>query len=326
MPRKMVQHQEDQDQRGHQHKGHLLGQARQQAQARYPVDDGQEQRRQRRKRHRQDDDFVLGRWHAAFQPTCHQAVVHLGPDHSHRGANEDQRQQRLVPRVAVGLAIDACLGRQCRGPLGQHDGDDHHKQHIQAHQHEAGYQGACIQVAHRAAQLVGQHDQHQRRWDGLRQCARRGDGAGGQHTAIAVAQHDGQRDQTHGDHGRSHHAGGRCQQRAHQNNGNGHTAPHGAKDLAHGLQQVFGHAGLLQDDAHEGEERNRQQCVVLHDPEYAQRQRLEQHGGEEPQFNADPAKPHAGRRQGKRHRKARQQQQQQAAKQQRYKVLCEEGH
>jgi hypothetical protein len=50
---------------------------------------------------------------------------------------------------------------------------------------------------------------------------------------------------------------------------------HRAEHLAHGLQQILCHAASLQDDAHEREEGNGQQGVVLHDAEDAQRQRLE---------------------------------------------------
>jgi predicted nucleic acid-binding Zn-ribbon protein len=50
-----------------------------------------------------------------------------------------------------------------------------------------------------------------------------------------------------------------------EHHGEGDTAPHRAKELADRVEQVLGHAGPLQDQAHECEERHRQQRVVVHD-------------------------------------------------------------
>jgi len=52
--------------------------------------------------------------------------------------------------------------------------------------------------------------------------------------------------------------------------------------LADGLEQVLGHARALEDDAHQREERDRQQRVVLHDAEDAQGQGLEQIAAKRP--------------------------------------------
>ena len=224
------------------------------------------------------------------------------------------------------LAVDAGLGRQRRHPLGLDQRDGGNERQVQAHQHEAGDQGTGVHVTHGATQLVSQHDQHQRGRDGLRQRARGGDGAGGNGAVVAIAQHDGQRDQAHGNDRSSHHARGGGQQRAHQHDRDRQTAAHRAKHLGHGFQQVLGHAAALQDDAHEREERNGQQRVVLHDAEHAQRQRLEQVGGEQPDLHADQAEEQAGGRQGKRHRKAGQQEEQQAREHQRDEVVGNDFH
>ena len=55
-----AQNQKDQDQRRHQHKGHLLGQFGEQAQLGAAVDDGQGQSGQRGQGQRHDDDLVAG--------------------------------------------------------------------------------------------------------------------------------------------------------------------------------------------------------------------------------------------------------------------------
>jgi hypothetical protein len=155
-------------------------------------------------------------------------------------------------------------------------------QQVQAHQQQARDQRAGVHVADRAAELVGQHDQHQRGRDGLRQRARGGDGAGGDGAVVAVAQHDGQRDQAHRDHRRGHHAGGGRQQRARP--GSPRAPGRRAPGRRPGPRFPAGPrpCRALEDDAHEGEERDRQQRVVLHDAEHAQRQGLEQVGGNSP--------------------------------------------
>ena len=155
----------------------------------------------------------------------------------------------------------------------------------------------------------------------MRQSTRSGDHASGDHPAVAVAQHDGQRDQAHRNDGCSHHARGGGQQGAHQNHRDGQAAAHRTKHLTHCFQQVFGHARAFQQDAHEGEEGNGQQGVVLHDAEDAQGQGLEHGGWKETRLHADEAKPETACGQGKRHRKAGDQQGQQARKHQGYKVL-----
>ena len=119
------------------------------------------------------------------------------------------------------------------------------------------------------------------------------DGTCGNGTVVAVAQHDGQRDQAHRNHSSSYHACGGGKQGTHQDYGNRHTTAHGTKHLTHGFQEVFGHAGALQDDAHEGEERNGQQGVVLHDAKDAQWQSLEHGAGENVSSDTDEPKSQA---------------------------------
>ena len=91
---------------------------------------------------------------------------------------------------------------------------------------EAGQNRALVHVAHRAAELVGEHDQHQARRNDLRERARSGDHAAREAPVIAVAQHDRQRDQAHRDDRRCDDAGGRGEQRADQHHRIGEPAAH----------------------------------------------------------------------------------------------------
>ena len=98
--------------------------------------------------------------------------------------------------------------------------------------------------------------------------------AGGEAPVVAVAQHDRQRDQPHGDDRGRHHAGGRGEQRADEHHRVGEAAAHRPEQLADGVEQVLGHAAALENQSHEGEERHRQQRFVVHDAENALGQRL----------------------------------------------------
>ena len=60
----------------------------------------------------------------------------------------------------------------------------------------------------------------------------------------------------------------------------GEAAAHGPEQLADGVEEVLGHAGAFEDQAHEGEERDRQQHLVRHHLEDALRQRLEERPGQ----------------------------------------------
>ena len=95
---------------------------------------------------------------------------------------------------------------------------------------------------------------------------------------VAVAQHDRQRDQAHRDHRSRHHAGGGREQGADEHDGVGEAAADGAEQLPDGVEQILRHAGSLQHQAHEGEERDREQRVVVHHAVDAFGQRLQEVG------------------------------------------------
>ena len=67
-----------------------------------------------------------------------------------------------------------------------------------------------------------------------------------------------------------------AEQRTDQDHRIGEPAAHRPEQLAHGVEQILGEAASLQDRAHEGEERDRQQQLVAGDAEDALRQRLQQ--------------------------------------------------
>jgi hypothetical protein len=138
--------------------------------------------------------------------------------------------------------------------------------------------------------LVGEDDQHQRRWDDLSERARRRDHARGEAAVVAITQHDRQRDQSHRDHRRGDDAS-RCREhRADQDHRKGQAAPDRPEQLADRIEQVLGHSRAFEDQAHEREERDREQRVVLHDPEDAQGQRLQQRLWHQSHLDADDPK------------------------------------
>ncbi len=219
---------------------------------------------------------------------------------------EDERQRRNQrdqhPRREGASMQRASLWRQRRRHLWPNDGVGEDIEGVAPGEQQPRQQRALVHVADRAAEHIGHHDQHQRGRNDLRQGAARGDDTGRQTRVIAVAQHDGQRDQPHGDDRGRHHPRGRGQQRADEDDGIGESAANAAEDLADGVQQLLGHAAAFQDQPHEGEERHGQQDLVAHDAEHPIRQRLQQRGGEHAEFDADPAEQHAdgGERKGDR--------------------------
>ena len=322
-----TQHQEDQQQGRDQHEGDTFGQLGQQPHAGHLVEDGNHPGNEHAAAHGHHDFLVGG--HAgdglAFQPGVDVSHV-ASQENGHQRGQDGQHQQRLVAAAAIRLTVNACLGRQGRDTGGLEDSQGDDIQRVQAHQHETGDKGALVHVTHAAAQLVGHDDQHQRRRDDLRQRAGSGNHAAGQTTVVAVAQHDGQRNQAHGDDGSGHHAGRGCQQGADEHHGQSQTAAHRTEHLADGVEQVFRHAAALENQAHQGEEGHGEQSVVLHDAEQAQGQGLHQRGGQHAQFDTDEAKEQAACPQAECDWKADQQEDDQPRKHDRGEVGSNEIH
>jgi len=93
------------------------------------------------------------------------------------------------------------------------------------------------------------------------------------------------------------------EQRADEDHRESQAATQRSKKLADGVEKILGHSRSLEDQAHEGEEWDRQQGIVVHDAEDAIRQCLEQLRPEQTEFDADQAKENAVGRQREGHRK-----------------------
>ena len=242
----------------------------------------------------------------------------------HHGAEHDEDQHRR--------GDDAKQAFPPQRPAGQRTRFLRHRRHmlgldhaehegIAGEQHDLehrGAPGAEIHVADRLAELVGQHDQHQRRRHQLR------DGAGGREHAgdvadvVAVAHHHRHRDHRHRDDLRRHRAGDRAEDEADDDDGIAEAAADRAEQLAHRIQHVFGKTASLEDRAHEGEERDReQQFVGQHAAEDAARNRLQEIQIEKAEMDREEAERQPDRGQRERHRKADQHGQNQAAEHQR---------
>ena len=197
-----------------------------------------------------------------------------------------------------------------------------------------GEQCAFVQLIDGAAELIGEHDEDERGRNDLGERSGGGNGAGGEAAVVTVAQHDGQRDQAHGNDGGGDNAGGGGEHRADENDGVGEAAADGAEQLADGFQQVLGHAGALKDQPHEGEKGDREQRVVAHHFVDAAGHGIEQRPGEGDdavgvggEFDADDEEhqPHRAEREGD--RVAEQQERDERREHEGRKVLREEdGH
>jgi hypothetical protein len=121
---------------------------------------------------------------------------------------------------------------------------------------------AEIHVADRLAELVGEHDENQRRRHQL------GDGTGGRQHAgnvahvVAIADHHRHRDQRHGDDLSCHRACDRAEDEADDDHGIAEAAADRSEQLTHRVQHVLGETAAFKDCAHEREERDRQQQFV----------------------------------------------------------------
>jgi hypothetical protein len=163
--------------------------------------------------------------------------------------------------------------------------------------------GAEIHVADRAAELVGQDDQHQRRRHQLGDGARGRQHAGGVAHVVFVAQHHRQGDHRHGDDLGRHGAGDGAQDEADDDGRIAEPAPDRAEQLAHRFEHVLGQSALLQDGAHEGEERDGEQQFVGQDgAEHAARDGLHERHREVAHLDRHEAEEEADRGQRERHR------------------------
>ena len=95
--------------------------------------------------------------------------------------------------------------------------------------HDGGTPCTFVHVTNRATQLVGHDHQHQRRGNQLRDSARGRQNTGGVAHVVAIANHHGQRNQSHGNHLTGHSASDRTQDEADDDDGISKAAFDGAK-------------------------------------------------------------------------------------------------
>src|SRR5882672_5113537 len=153
---------------------------------------------------------------------------------------------------------------------------------------------------------------------------RGGDHAGGEAPVVAVAQHDRQRYEAHGNHRGRNYPGGCGEQRTDEDHGEGEPAAQRTEHLADGVEQVLGHAASLQNQSHESEERNREQRVVGHHGPDALRQRLKERRLKQPELDSSQAEEDADRSERERDRIADQQEEHQRREHQRRHVVGQE--
>ena len=169
---------------------------------------------------------------------------------------------------------------------------------VQRGQQHRGHDRGGEQLAHRLAHDVGQQDDQEARRNDLPERARGADRAARQRRVIAAREQFRQRDQPDGHHGRPDDAGRGPHEHPDDDDGDRHPAGPVAGQMPHHVDRALGDARLLQQHAHEDEQRDRQQRVVGDHAEDAGRQQVEDHVAQ-----ADQAEDDAGRgnREGDRH-------------------------
>jgi hypothetical protein len=138
------------------------------------------------------------------------------------------------------------------------------------------------------------------------------DHAGGGLRVVAVSKHRGQRDHAQRNHRCGDRPRDRAEDRADDDDRIGEPARNAAEELSRALEEVLGKAGALEDRSHESEERDREQQVVRHDAEHAQRQVGEIVRRKQPYLDADQAEEQTQRHQRERNREADEQERDQA--------------
>ncbi len=228
---------------------------------------GQQEQQRRHQRHAQLLQDVAG-GHVQVAPALQRAQ-----QRRQRGVGN-----RLRDRLGQRRQRHEALGRrqrrhQVRLDLGQHD----HVDHVQPGQHDAGEEGAGVQLHHRHAGGGAVDDEHHARRDQDAQAAAGGDGAGRDAHVVAAAQHLRQRQQAHQRDHRADDAGGSGEHRAGEQRGHGQRAGHARHRQVQALEQLLDQVGALDQVAHEDEQRDRDEHVVAHHLEgrlHHQRQRL----------------------------------------------------
>ncbi len=165
-----------------------------------------------------------------------------------------ERRKRDVP-LALGQR-----GHEIRLELRQYD----YVTHIEPREHEAGEEGAGVELHHRHAGGGAIDDQQDRGRDHDTETAARGDRPGRHRNVVARLQHGRQREQAHQRHHRADDAGGRREHRAGDDGGHGQRARHIGHGEMQALEQPVDQRGALDQVTHEHEQRHGDQHVVRH--------------------------------------------------------------
>jgi hypothetical protein len=182
-----------------------------------------------------------------------------------------------------------------------------HIEQVQAGEEQARHQGLLVHAEDGYAGGVGDHDQHQAGRDQLRQRARRGDAAGRQARGVARAQHGRQCDQAHRDDAGLHHAGGRCQHRAHDDDRHRQPAARALQQRRHGCQHLLGDAAAFEHQPHQREERDGEQHLAEEQAVHPQHVGLRHRQRKEVQRRAQQREGEAVHDEGQADREAQQQ-------------------
>ena len=208
---------------------------------------------------------------------------HDGPDRAHRARfgrrreaehhrSEDDKdqhgrwndpEQAPPPQRPAGIGSD--VARRRRHPFRLHQRQRERIEGEQPDLDDRRAPGAQIHVADRFAELVGEHDQHERGRDQLGDRSGRGQDARRVPHIVAVADHHRHRNERHRDDLSGNGAGDRAEDEADDDDGIPEPALDRAEQLPHRIEHFFGKPASLQDRAHEGEERYRQQQLVRED-------------------------------------------------------------
>ncbi len=219
---------------------------------------------------------------------------HAGNDRTQHQEDQGQRRHQRHQHLAEKRAIEGSRLMHRRRGARLQEGEAENEQHVETDENQTRNEGSeehfagtgrhdrevrrhgdftgrrLVEVlaqrtglVHRACQLVGENDQHDRRRDDLSKRTGCGDRAGRQRHRILVAHHGGQGNQAHRHDRGADDTRGRREKGANENDRNAQTAGDRTEQLRHGHEQIFSDLGPLQHDAHEHEQRNGDQRISL---------------------------------------------------------------
>jgi hypothetical protein len=191
---------------------------------------------------------------------------------------QDQRRQRDKGLEHEQQALQHGVVDDILGLRAQRRVDDRardHVDHVQAGEQEAGDDRGGVHLDHRDAGRGRVDDEQDRGRDQDAQRAAGGDDAAGELLVVAGLEHRRQRDQPHQRDHRAHDAGGGGEKGAGDERGHRHRAGKKAQAHLQAVEQPVQDVGPLDDVAHEQEQRDRDQHIVVHHAEGVLREEVE---------------------------------------------------